>query len=173
MNGTEIERMIQSDEYLSKMFLGVFARDQLPKSISRRPSCLIANTDKSDRPGQHWVAFYFDCNGVNEYFDSYGIKPMFTEFRHLLSIDTNKKKINDTRLQAKNSATCGLYCVFYLFHRCKLSSMEPILRIFDTDYNHNDSIICRFAVKMFNFRHDVCQARNLPINCQSCVTFEY
>ena len=39
------------------------------KSVSY-PSSFVINLDPSYRPGSHWVAVYFDKNGVAEYFDS-------------------------------------------------------------------------------------------------------
>jgi hypothetical protein len=176
MDGLQIEKMIRSDKRLNKIFLGVFPRDKLPGSIKRRPSCLIANTDTSDESGQHWVAFYFDVDGTNEYFDSYGLRPMFREFRKMLNADKLERaliKINDKRLQAKNSATCGLFCIFYLFHRShsSTSSMEAVMSLFDSRYKRNDSIVCRFAFKKFNFKHDVCRTVRTPSYCQSCVPF--
>ena len=46
MNSFEIYKIIKNDKFASKNFIGVFARDQLPKKI-KFPSSFIINTDKS------------------------------------------------------------------------------------------------------------------------------
>ena len=67
------------------MFLGCFARDELPESVPR-PSCLIANTDLAGDGGKHWVAFYFTDDDKGEFFCSYGSPPFeYEEFYRLLN----------------------------------------------------------------------------------------
>ena len=39
------------------------------------PSSFVINLDPSYKPGSHWVAVYFDRNGVGEYFDSFARYP--------------------------------------------------------------------------------------------------
>ena len=68
MNSFEIYKIIKNDKFASKNFIGVFARDQLPKKI-KFPSSFIINTDKSNEPGEHWLAIFYDINGVCEFFD--------------------------------------------------------------------------------------------------------
>ena len=57
--------------------LGVFPAYHLPSTAllrSRsRDVCFIANTDPHNRPGSHWLAFYYRARfRTLEYFDSYG-----------------------------------------------------------------------------------------------------
>ena len=42
-----------------RRFDGVIACDRLPT----KPRLLVCNTDKSDEPGEHWIAIYGDDDG--------------------------------------------------------------------------------------------------------------
>nr|XP_034832232.1 uncharacterized protein F54H12.2-like [Maniola hyperantus] len=53
------------------------------------PAYLISNLDPDTKPGSHWVAIYVGTNGVGEYFDSFGRKPMDY---HEMFLKTNCKK---------------------------------------------------------------------------------
>ena len=46
--------------YTGVHWLGVFAHDQVPKldRSQHRPFALVVNTDPSDKPGKHWLAFF-------------------------------------------------------------------------------------------------------------------
>ena len=66
--------------YTGVHWLGVFARDQVPKldRSQRRPFALVVNTDPSDKPGTHWIAFFASAEpnaAPLEMFDSYGLSP--------------------------------------------------------------------------------------------------
>ena len=74
MNTDEIEKAICQDPSAEAIFGGVYARDQLPKSV-KYPTAMVWNTDPADQPGEHWVATYFNEDGMGEYFDSYGLEP--------------------------------------------------------------------------------------------------
>ncbi|KAF2880316.1 hypothetical protein ILUMI_25858 [Ignelater luminosus] len=69
----------------------VCASDQLPTKISK-PCTVIANTDPSFRPGQHWNAFFIDENGYGEYFDSSGRPPKGNHYK--VSARITKQKLD-------------------------------------------------------------------------------
>ena len=48
-----------SDPCIASTFLGVFPSNRLPRRIPTYPSSLIANTDPSSQPGEHWITMYF------------------------------------------------------------------------------------------------------------------
>lgn len=74
MNSQEINAVLRSDKVVKQFFAGVFSANNLPK-INVYPTVLVANLDPDTKPGSHWVAVYFDKNGVADYFDSYGRRP--------------------------------------------------------------------------------------------------
>ena len=71
MNTLQINKIIENDFYAKKYYLGTVAIDQLPQYF-KYPSCFIVNNQKSNQPGQHWIAIYFGKNRKAEFFDSFG-----------------------------------------------------------------------------------------------------
>ena len=67
----QLEKVLRSDPYTSKLFQGVSPIDRLPKVIMF-PAALIANTQPSDQEGEHWVSFYLLSERERDFFDSYG-----------------------------------------------------------------------------------------------------
>lgn len=73
--------------------------------------CVIINLDSSDGRGTHWTAALTQ-NGVNYYFDSFGVAPS-DEVARVLNISA----YSDNRIQETKSNNCGLFCV-YLLYQC-------------------------------------------------------
>jgi len=84
MNTLQIEHFLSKHSKTKSIFKGVFPSDRLPKTILKYPALIIANTDTSDQPGTHWIAFYFDSRRSAEFFDSYGQYPQKKEFLKFL-----------------------------------------------------------------------------------------
>ena len=53
MNTLQIKRALESNSFTKRNFRGVFAADELPKSLDTFPCGFIANTDPSTKPGIH------------------------------------------------------------------------------------------------------------------------
>ena len=96
--------------------------------IEVRPELIICNTDPSTKPGKHWVLFYFDRDNV-EFFDSLGkgIANYGNEFLTFVKRFATTVSENKVRVQAPNTDTCGHYCLYYSYFRCKGKSMKSIL----------------------------------------------
>ena len=102
----DIEVMIiKNDSVASSCFLGVFVSNDLSSKIPIFPSDLIANTDSSDKPRQHWVAMYFLDVDKKEFFDIYGFPPNYYPG------DTEH---NVGTLQALHFNVCGYYCILFV-----------------------------------------------------------
>ncbi|KAJ8018950.1 hypothetical protein HOLleu_42760 [Holothuria leucospilota] len=129
----------------------VFPSDCLPSECFSFPCAFIANTDKADEPGSHWVAMYFDDN-VADFFDSFGRTPEECSpyFEHFLKKHSNIIQWNQKRLQGFMSTVCGQYCLFYLLHRCRNLSMNTIISKFTEDPTFNDSLVNDFITKRYN-----------------------
>ena len=130
----DLEGMMRQDPVTSSCFLGVFASNELPSKIPSSPNGPIANTDPNNKPGQHWVAVFFE-EDKEEFFDSYGLPPNFytdhfTKFLVFFPGDTER---NVGTLQALNSDVCGYYCMFYLFHRSRGQDFKSIVKRFSLD----------------------------------------
>ncbi len=155
MNTVEIDLALRSDECTRDYFGGVWASDRL-KLVSKQcamPVCFVANTDPSNRPGQHWVAFYFPPSGPAEFFDSYGFEAERGSLNKFQTHFGHKSKIwNRTRMQGELSTACGQYCIYYLTLRCRGYAMDEIVRSFSgdrPDWNWNDSVAVAFVNKHF------------------------
>ena len=129
-------------------FMDVFSADQLPKvdklcsfagaGVKRkkrglccfRARSFVANTDPSDQPGCHWVAFvvFADRPSVIYFFDSFGFP--LTSYDDLYRTCMNNAYFSDTHivtsinsrsLQGPASAVCGHYCVLFLYVCARVS----------------------------------------------------
>ena len=112
----------------NKYFDGIYSSDTL-KEIKERPDLIICNTDPSNKPGEHWVLFFFNQNSV-DFFDSLGrdIKyygSVFLDF--IANFDTNYKQCLK-RTQPVKSYLCGQYCLYYAYAKCNGFSMEEIIQ---------------------------------------------
>jgi len=143
-------------------FLGTFAKDQVPSnsSLTRFPCCFISNTDNSNQPGEHWVAFWFDSKDSSEFFDSYGYQPSIFGFILLCN------HFNRTCIQSLHSNVCGQYCLFYLFWKSRGKSLSLIVHCFDPKSpGWNDSQVRKYVRKALSLSlHSV-----NPPNSQSSI----
>ena len=93
-----INKILSSDCYTPKIFIGVFARDEIPTQLTT-PCCFVVNTHPRKYPGQHWLAFYFDNDEMCEFFDSYGNSPRYFNFINYIKKTANKCRYNSKRIQ--------------------------------------------------------------------------
>lgn len=122
-------------------FIGVFPRDKIP-DLKRSSFCLVVNNDKASEPGSHWVAF--KCNKkFCEYFDSFGIPPLYKEFRPLFK---NRKLIwNGRCVQHFSSKTCGEFCVSFLKSRNRKENFNRFINQFNKNLKVNDKKVIRMC----------------------------
>ncbi|QKS69581.1 putative virion-maturation protease [Drosophila-associated adintovirus 2] len=148
MNTLQIEQILFNNPNTKKIFKGVFAADKLPVKINTHPSIVIANTDSSDKPGTHWVAFYFKNAETAEFFDSYGQYPSNNYFINILKRNSKKFTFNRQQVQGYFSNTCGHYCILFSLFKSKNKTTKYFLNTFKkNDYMYNDKIILRLFNK--------------------------
>lgn len=87
MQENVINSILKYDNVTSKIFKGVYARDELPLDLDF-PSCFILNTHPRSKPGEHWLALYYDPKGNCYFFDSYGMHPTFYRLKTYISKTT-------------------------------------------------------------------------------------
>ena len=141
MDSCQLSYAVAQDEIISRHFLGVFPADQVPNSNS--VGSLIANTDVSGSPGEHWVAMYKDSSG-QEFFDSFGRRV----FQNAFIVGPYRR--NNTALQSPNAACCGEYCLYYLYHRVRELSLRDIIKQLKQSDQHPDSIVTAFVAQHFD-----------------------
>lgn len=143
MDSVEISKILR--QICGDMFVGVYARDQLPR-ITRRPSLLIANTDAADRPGTHWIAIYFDADETGELFDPLA-QPIHGDFSDYVNKYCKRWITNIRQIQSVVSRFCGHHCVVYCCLRAKGVDINALSKLYTNDYGYNDvishEIVCR------------------------------
>lgn len=147
----EITAIIRRDQSAAGTFLGVFPREQLP-TIHTLPSSLIGNTHHSSRPGEHWVAFYFDEHGHGEYFDSFGLPPAYLAWEDYLDSHSQREwfYMNKT-VQDLNSNACGYYAMLYIMLRSRGMRPQDILHLFSSSHLiRNDLMVLCTVNKIVN-----------------------
>ena len=151
MDTIQLAQVLRKDRYTRGVFQGVYPSDKLPTSVSSYPALFIANVDTSEKPGSHWVAFYFTKNKEGEFFDSYGLPPSnytgtFTSF---LNNNSSSWKFNTLTLQSMTSKVCGHYCLYFALFRCRNISMNSIVYRFSNNKQRNDFLVKNFIEKHF------------------------
>ena len=151
MNTVQIAHALEQDPVTSKTFCGVFPSNKLPQTVIKYPCGFVANTDPSDKPGTHWVAFYFPTEEKGEFFDSYGQPPSFyrDSFGDFLNKHSYEWNFNTRKLQSAWSDVCGQYCIFYLSHRARGYSMSKIAQLFNDNTMLNDAKVSQFVKNRF------------------------
>ena len=126
-------------------FLGVFPMNRLPQNVIRMyPFCFIVNTDHYGFPGKHWIAVYCTRTHADVFDPLAGQLPTLLTrwvFRRYGSNWTTNK----SAYQFVLSTLCGAYCIWYLFKRFYVHSMDHVvIELFPGSPQFNDSIIRDF-----------------------------
>ena len=151
MDTVQLTLVLRKDKYTRGVFQGVYPSDKLPTSVSSFPALFIANVDDSNKPGSHWVAFYFTKDREGEFFDSYGLPPSnySKTFTRFLKNNSNSWIFNTVTLQSINSKVCGHYCLYFALFRSRHVNMTKIVHRFSGNKRRNDFLVKRFIEKRF------------------------
>lgn len=129
MNTKQIWQALTCNTKTEPYFDGVFPIDVLHE-IKNKPELIICNTDPSNKPGKHWVLFFFHNDNSVDFFDSLG-KDMdhyghqFVDFAKRFS---SKFQTSLVRTQPRNTSFCGQYCLYFAHKRCSGHSMSHIIQ---------------------------------------------
>ena len=147
--GRDIVKFVSNDGILKRHFGGVASRDTL-KSLHNDndskplPRLYVCNTDKASQPGSHWFVVIVWQYGHVEIFDSFGINPVlyWPEIRQFVkTFGRMKYNCNAQRLQGLLATTCGMYCLYYMYHRVRGVDMASILTHYTSEYSRNDEAV--------------------------------
>ena len=142
MNGQQLKSIITKDRCLQEHFHGIFARDQVPTCLM--PGFFIWNNDLYSGKGEHWLAVFVSDNYKVEFFDSFGHSPQYYGWNIKGDVDFNKKS-----LQSPDSDVCGMYCIYFLYFRCRGLGMSSIVADFSSDSRRNDDYVRQFVKNMY------------------------
>lgn len=139
MDESQVENLLRT----LKCFVGVFARDELPLKIRKRPAALVVNTDPRKKPGTHWVAFYLRDKTTIEYFDPYGLPPKYKAYKNFIANNSIKWFYNEIQFQPTIplSMACGLFCSLFIRLRCSGLSFNDYIKLFSKDKSNNDMLV--------------------------------
>ena len=148
MDSDQIEKFMNQDEMIGKIFRGVYPIDLIPNDLPR-PSIIVVNQDKSTGMGTHWIVLHHKKDNLIELFDSVGKKPM--KYIHNLLFSKNMSYMyNNKRVQNYGSNTCALFCLFYSFYSCRKVSFQHIMTMFSDNLLSNESIVIKFFLDNFH-----------------------
>ena len=127
MNTKQLWNALCLNPVTNNYFDGIYSSDTL-KDIVEKPELIICNTDPSDKPGEHWVLFFFRDKSV-DFFDSLGrdINYYGSVFIDFIANFTRSYKQCIKRTQPVESDLCGQYCLYYASKVCSKLSMEEII----------------------------------------------
>lgn len=127
MNSKQLFFALYKNKLTEPFFDGLYARDQL-ENIIIKPQLVIANTDPSTAPGEHWVLFFFRGTSV-DFFDSLGrnIEAYHEDIRNFIDRYSSEVNYLSHRIQPLNSNMCGHFCLYYALKCCQGYDMSSIL----------------------------------------------
>ena len=113
-------------------------------SKGKRRIGIVYNTDKSNKPGKHWVSMFIDLTGNPEhweinYFDSFGkakIAPEIMELiEHLKSqnphfivrMNCSDKACTSAMNHQKKNTECGVYSINFIVERLRGKSWDDLV----------------------------------------------
>lgn len=133
-------------------FSGVFEENTLHE-IKHKPSFVVCGVRK-----KHWIVIYFPPQKKKsvEIFDS---MPLSSFSKYPKRVRTFVKKFNGKKkikmvshqLQPNKTKTCGLYCLLFIYYRCKYFSFETVVN----KKIPNDKALVKRVFKIFEFPHCV------------------
>jgi len=104
--------------------VGVYPKDKIPSTLPKR-SCIVINTDPSDRPGEHWLALFVLDH--LEFFDSYAFPPSFYGLKFASAIPALTLRNHFKAILVASTAFCFLYAALMVSR--SLASAQAIATI--------------------------------------------
>ena len=146
--GRDIVKFANNGKVLKRHFGGIASRDTL-KSLHYEnnkpfPRLYVCNTDKASQPGSHWFVVIVLRHGHVEIFDSFGLNPAlyWSEIRSFVKQHGHIKYMrNKHRLQGLFATTCGMYCLYYMYHRVRDCDMACIMSHYTSNHSRNDRYV--------------------------------
>ena len=147
MYAREITRIASLHMHTRPYFGGCLAADCLPLQISHYPIFFICNSDRWFQHGSHWLLIMLRSKDhAVEFFDSLGHEPSYynksIEDFLLSNSSGGGYTISNCRVQAKNSSSCGAYCLMVADYFSQGYALNEILSLFDKqDLLANEKVV--------------------------------
>ena len=149
MISSEFAEKLSHFPNLKKKFGGIFSADTLPIKLKPK-SFIICNTDVEKGPGKHWYCVVKIDSSTIECFDSLGVNYEKKKFlaEKFKQRGVSKIKFNVTQVQSSDTATCGLFVLYFLVHRLHnkdLGFTDLLNEIFVASIEENERLIHSFT----------------------------
>lgn len=159
MDSLTITRLALADPQMKRGFGGVYPKDKLPHS-RRHYQSFVVNTHPSTKRGEHWQAVYFDKHNHAHFFCSFG-NPPIAQVKNFIIRNCISFDFNPHQYQHNRTTSCGLFCLFYLWHRTR---GLPISQLRIADVCANENLIRQFARRHLKTLSDV----RIGVSVQHC-----
>ena len=151
MDTIQLLNLLEKDPIISKMRKDVIPADGLmtiPR-LGHAPQLYIVNTKPSTHPGLHWTAIYEEpYTKTIDFWDSMG-QPPWTYGQYFQNFFENKRFLYSTKPLQGHHETCGHFCLYFAFYRCRHYSLKSIVNSFSADKSYNDILVKEFVEKNF------------------------
>ena len=94
------------------------------------------------------MTIYIGNDRRGEYFDSFGMPPLFDKFVTFLNNNTKSWTHNKRVVLDVYSSACGYHCIFYAVHRCVGFDVGSTANMYTNDTVFNDAIVEEFVRKI-------------------------
>ena len=152
-----------------RYFVGVFAADKLPHTVSQRPAFLICNLQEHFLPGSHWVTFFLpiEANGA-EYFCSLGEAPTSPYFNRFIARHGGLIESNTRPLQSTKSDVCGEFACAFALNRSVGLSHKNFVKKFGKNRLINDNLVVELFNRTFSCNVHFKRPALRQFHAQSC-----
>ena len=142
----QLNDVLMKNPVTKKHYIGTFPGCVIPRVKSKNYS-FITNTDLHNQRGEHWNAWMVQGKKIL-FFDSFGRDPRDSTFpdvyRELLNRFETFRFIK-TQVQNISSATCGYYCVHFLYLLSLGLDFEFFLNEYTDNFTMNDIAVIDFV----------------------------
>ena len=131
-----------------KYFLGVFSLDSLPQRLKGHQMCIVHRTQPNGVG--HWFSIFKQSKRIIELFDSL-IAPQDVRDTISQHFDCHVYS-NNQRYQMPGTDTCGIFSLYFLFHR--FLNLGILTETCNTCKLYNESLYlhCRFVLGRLHVR---------------------
>ena len=142
----ELDRILKKNPVTGRFFLGTYPSCMSP-STSKKKYSFITNTDNHELGGIHWCAWMVDGEKIT-FFDSFGRDPRDLTRHYKDIISGFKLEHNKKQVQSFLSATCGHYCIQFLYILSFGLDLDFMLKDYTSNFKENDIVIYKFVINL-------------------------
>jgi len=134
MDASQIRLLAARSDVIKQTFMGVFPKDGLASRFHGEipKGSYVLNSDISGSSGRHWLGLYKATAGGNLllFFDSFGRAPS----HYGMSFPGHLTLYNDVAVQPRESISCGIYVLFFIYRKNLGDSLAEIISAFDWEH---------------------------------------